>query len=72
METHFAILLPVVSVIAVFTFVSIAAWAENRRKERESYYKHETYRKLMEHPGESGDAVKSLIREEDFAEKLAE
>ena len=68
MEGFIALLIPVVSIIAVFTFVSVAAWSENRRKERESYYKHETYKKLVEQPGESGDAVRSLIREEALQE----
>ena len=68
MDVLFTVLIPVVSIIAVFTFVSIAAWSDNRRKERESYYKHETYKKLAEQPGESGDAVRSLIREEALQE----
>jgi Flp pilus assembly protein TadB len=61
----FAVLIPVVSIIAVFTFVAVASWSENRRKERETYYRHETYRKILEHPGESTRAVVELMREEE-------
>ena len=65
---YLALLIPVVAIIAVFTFVSIAAWAENRRKERESYYRHETYKKLMEQGVESSEAVQSLMRERTLQE----
>lgn len=64
-----ALLIPVVSIIAVFTFVAIAAWSDNRRRERESYYQHETYRKIMDHPGESTDAVLSLLRDKEAQER---
>lgn len=58
-------LIPVVALISVFTFVAIATWAENRRKERESYYRHETYRKIIEQQGESAEKVQALMREEE-------
>ena len=58
-------LIPVVAIISVFTFVAVATWAENRRKERESYYRHETYRKIMEHQGEAAEKVQALMREEE-------
>ena len=62
---HFE-LIPVVAIISVFTFVAVATWAENRRKERESYYRHETYRKIMEQQGESAEKVQALMREEEL------
>jgi hypothetical protein len=65
MESFYGLLLPIVSVVAVFTFVSVASWAENRRKERESYYREETYRKILEHGGDSGDRILQLIRNEE-------
>jgi hypothetical protein len=58
-------LLPIVTIVAVFTFVSIATWSENRRKERESYYREETYRKILEHGGDSGDRILRQMREEE-------
>lgn len=57
-------LIPIVAIIAVFTFIAVASWSDNRRKEREAYYRHETYRKLID--GEQGsDQVRELMREED-------
>lgn len=69
MFDNFIYLIPIVSVIAVFTFVAIAVWSDNRRKERESYYKHETYRKIMELPDESGSGVLALMREEEMQQQ---
>ncbi|HTJ30319.1 MAG TPA: hypothetical protein VL346_07450 [Acidobacteriaceae bacterium] len=59
-----------VTIIAVFTFISIAVWTEARRKEREAYYKAETLRRLTEMPGgEGARAVIELMREEERIEK---
>ena len=69
MIDNFVYLIPIVGVVAVFTFVAIAVWSDNRRKERESYYKHETYRKIMELPDESGGGVLTLMREEEMQEQ---
>jgi hypothetical protein len=49
--------------------VAVAAWSENRRKERESYYRHETYRKIMEQQGDSGKGVLALMREEELQQQ---
>ena len=65
MEHFYGLLLPIVTMVAVFTFVTVATWAENRRKERESYYREETYRKIVEHGGDSGDRVLGLMRDEE-------
>lgn len=65
MDHFYVILLPVVSVVAVFTFITVATWAENRRKERESYYREETFRKILDHGGDAGDRILGLIREEE-------
>ena len=65
MEHMYVLLLPIVSVVAVFTFVTVATWAQNRRQERESYYREETYRKILEHGGDSGDRILRLMREEE-------
>ena len=61
----FGVVLPAVSIVAVFTFVAIATWSDNRRKEREAYYKHETYRKLLEQSGGPDRSVVDLMRQED-------
>ena len=58
-------LIPIVALICVFTFVAIATWSENRRKEREAYYRSETHQKMLDGSPESAEAVRALIREEE-------
>jgi hypothetical protein len=58
-------LIPVVGLVAVFTFVSVAVWAENRRKERESYYRHDVYKKMIENPEGGSREVLDLMRHEE-------
>ncbi len=58
-------IIPVVAIICVFTFIAIATWSENRRKEREAYYRSETHQKMLDGSPESADAVRALIREEE-------
>lgn len=69
METNlgmiFGFIFPLVTIVAVFTFVAIASWSDNRRKERETFYRHETYAKILEHSGESSRTVLELMRQED-------
>jgi hypothetical protein len=60
-----ALFIPIVSVICVFTFVSIASWADARRKEREAYYKSETLKKIAESQGPGATSALELIREEE-------
>jgi hypothetical protein len=52
-----------VGAIAVFSFVTIAAWSGTRLKEREAYYRSDMLKKLAETNG--GEAVVELIREEE-------
>ena len=51
-----------VGAVALFAFVAVASWSDARRRERESYYKSETLRKLTETQGAA--VVLELIREE--------
>jgi hypothetical protein len=62
----FAVLIPVVAIIAVFVFVAVASWSDNRRKEREAFYRHETYRKMLEQPGQGASAVEALMEKEEI------
>lgn len=48
--------------VALFSFLAVASWSDSRRKERESYYKHETIKKIAEQQG--GDAAMAYLREE--------
>lgn len=51
-----------VGAIALFSFVAVATWSDNRRREREAYYKSETIKKLAEMQGDNGLV---LLREEE-------
>ena len=58
-------LIPVVAIVSVFTFIAVATWSDNRRKEREAYYRHETLRKLAETGGDSAESVLEVMRQEE-------
>ena len=60
-----ALFIPIVSIICVFTFISIASWADARRKEREAYYKSETLKKIAESQGAGATSALELMREEE-------
>ncbi len=64
-----AIAIPVVGSIALFSFLAVASWSDARRKERETYYKSETLKKIAESSGEGAKAAIELMREQ---EKSAE
>jgi len=51
--------------IALFSFLSVKIYVDGRRKERESYYKSETMRRLTETQGAGAAAAIELLREED-------
>jgi Flp pilus assembly protein TadB len=59
------VLIPVAAIVAVFVFVAVVSWSDNRRKEREAFYRHETYRKMLEHAGEGPGAVEQLMEKEE-------
>ncbi len=59
-----AIAIPVIGSIALFSFLSVAVWAEARRKEREEYYRNETLKKIAESSGEGAKAAIELLREQ--------
>jgi hypothetical protein len=60
----FVFLVPIVGAIALFTFLSIASHAEEKRKEREAFYQFEFRKKMLEHSSGSAD-LQALLREED-------
>jgi hypothetical protein len=59
-----AVAIPVVGSIALFSFLSVAAWSDARRKEREEYYRNETLKKIAESSGEGARAAIELLREQ--------
>jgi hypothetical protein len=54
-----------VSMVAVFSFVSVAVWADNRRKEREAFYRSETVKKIAESQAGGGGSAVEYLREEE-------
>lgn len=65
MTSHmFVLAIPLVAIVAVFTFVTIASWAESRTKEREAFYHAELLKKVAESTGESAQQVLAIMREE--------
>jgi hypothetical protein len=54
--------LPLVIMIGLFTFLSIAAFADARKKEREAYYRSEVRKKLIEQwgPDKSAELIELL------------
>ena len=52
-----------IAAIALFTFLSVAAWTSARRKEREAYYKSEAIKKIAEMQGTTPEPVLQMLRE---------
>ncbi|MGA3193585.1 MAG: hypothetical protein ABSD39_01160 [Terriglobales bacterium] len=60
-----AVAIPVVGSIALFSFLAVASWSDARRRERETYYKSETLKKIAESSGEGARAAIELMREQE-------
>ena len=60
------LVIPVVAIVMVFTFIMVVNWAEERRKEREAYYRSETMRKAMEQGGDSAQTVLAMMQEDEL------
>jgi hypothetical protein len=54
-----------IGAIALFSFLSVATFSDNRRKERIEYYRHETLKKLAEQPAEQSEPVLEALRVEE-------
>ena len=54
-----------ISAIALFSFVAVAAWSGNRRKERVAYYRSETLKKIAETAGPGSNAHLEYMHEEE-------
>jgi len=66
LEGAMGLLIPIIALVAVFTFISIAVWSDNRRRERESYYHHETLKKLVDQPGDVSQRVLDQFRRDEI------
>jgi len=56
------------SSIALFSFIAVARWATERRREREAYYRSETVKKIAEAQGAGGGSALEFLREEEKIE----
>lgn len=69
MDSHLAGSLPSafvflsVSTVAMFSFIAVAVWSAQRRREREAYYNSETVKKIAESQGAGGTAALEYLRE---------
>ena len=57
----------VATMVSVFSFISINVFVEQRRKEREAFYRSELFKKLAESTAEQAQRVLDLMREKDAA-----
>jgi Flp pilus assembly protein TadB len=54
--------------LGIFGFLAVAAWADGRKREREAFYRHELYSKMLENPTGAGvvrEMIERQIQEED-------
>ncbi len=56
------IFLPVL-MLSVFAFVSVASWADARRRERQAFYRSETIKKIAESSGPGAAAALEAFRD---------
>jgi len=54
-----------IAAIALFSFVAVATWSAERRREREAYYKSETLKKIAESQSPGGASALELLREQE-------
>lgn len=54
-----------IGAVALFGFIAVAAWSDNRRREREAYYKSESLKKIAEMEGGCASSVLEYMREEE-------
>lgn len=60
-----------VGAVALFgIFLPITTWIESRRKEREAFYKAETFRRVAEAPGDGGNTALQLLREQERIKRI--
>ncbi len=62
-------MIPIVGAISLFSFLAVVGWAEQRRKEREAYYRYEFRKKLVDAGEMNAQQVQDLMRYEYEAEQ---
>jgi type I restriction-modification system DNA methylase subunit len=56
------VIVPVIGSLAVFSYLAVATWSENRRKEREAYYRCDALRKIAETQGGAAAALEHALQ----------
>lgn len=64
------IFLSVGAVSLFVVFIPLVSWIDSRRKEREAFYKADTFRRLAEASGEGAKAALELLREEERLKRI--
>jgi hypothetical protein len=60
-----------VSTVVVFAvFIPLISWIESRRKEREAFYKAETFRRLAESSGDGAKVALEMLQAQSRTERL--
>jgi hypothetical protein len=55
-----------VGAVALFVvFIPLVTWIDSRRKEREAFYRAETFRRLAEAPGDTAKSGLEILREQE-------
>lgn len=54
-----------VASVALFSFVAVAVWSSERRREREAYYRSETIKKIADTQEAGGSSAIEFLREEE-------
>ena len=66
MEVGFVVL----GYIALFSWLAIAGWARQKRKEREAYYRHEIEKRLIEKTDVTMEQIVELRRKDEHTQWL--
>jgi hypothetical protein len=60
-----------ISTVALFVvFIPLVHWIDSQRKEREAFYKAETFRRIAESTAEGGKAAVELLREQERVSRV--
>jgi len=60
-----------IGAVAMFgVFIPLVTWMDSRRKEREAFYKAETFRRVAEATGEGAKIAVQMLREEERLKRI--
>lgn len=54
-----------VASVAMFSFIAVSVWSQERRREREAFYRSETIKRIAETQGPGSSAAIDFLREEE-------